>query len=284
MWLAQNFDHSNFRVMAKIEKCGVELMKWSREHFGSMKKELLLKRNMLAKAEIEAMQSGCNECVRQLKLEIDTLMDKENMMWLQRSKTLWATQRDQNPCYFHSRATKWYRKNYIHRLRRLNGQWNSSKEKVTDILVKYYTELYTSATPIYSKETLLSIHTLVSAQMNEKLSGEFKTWEVHAAVKQMAPLKVPGLDGMALLLFFFFSFFHLSFPLYLTHLYLLFILLCFLKISNCLPLSNAHLFFFFFHLSFPLFLTHIYLHVSLSFSLYFMPTSLFFLFLFFFSS
>ena len=94
VWLAQNFDHSNFQVMAKIEKCGVELMKWSREHFGSMKKELLLKRNMLAKAKIEAMQSGCNECVRQLKLEIDTLMDKENRMRLQRSKTLWATQGD----------------------------------------------------------------------------------------------------------------------------------------------------------------------------------------------
>ena len=106
VWLSQNFDHSNFRVMAKIEKCGVELLKWSREHFGSVKKELQLNRNMLAKAEIEAMQSGRNECVRQLKLEIDMLMDKENRMWLQRSKTHWAIQGDRNSHYFHSRATK----------------------------------------------------------------------------------------------------------------------------------------------------------------------------------
>ena len=161
-----------------------------------MKKELQLKRNMLAKAEIEAMQSGRNECVRKLKLKIDTLMDKENRMWLQRSKTHWAAQGDRNSRYFHSRATKRYRKNYIHRLRRPDGQWSSSNEEVADILVKYYTELYTSAAPIDPQETLLSIHTLVSAQMNEKLSAEFKAWEVHAAVKQMAPLKAPGSDGM----------------------------------------------------------------------------------------
>ena len=151
---------------------------------------------MLAKAEIEAMQFGCNERVRQLKLEIDTLIDKENRMWLQRSKTHWATQGDRNTRYFHSRATKRYRKNYIHRLRRPDGQWSSSNEKVADILVKYYTELYTSAAPIDSQETLLYIHTLVSAQMNDKLSAKFKAWEVHAAVKQMAPLKARGSDGM----------------------------------------------------------------------------------------
>lgn len=78
--LAHDFDHSNFWVMDKIEKCGVEILKWSREHFGSMKNELMLKRKMLAEVEKEAMLSGCNNRVRELKLEIDTLMGKENRM------------------------------------------------------------------------------------------------------------------------------------------------------------------------------------------------------------
>lgn len=161
--LSHDFDHSNFWVMDKIEKCGVELLKWSWEHFGSMKNELMLKCKMLAEVEKEAMLSGCNNRVRELKLEIDTLMGKENRMWLQRSKTLWATQGDWSTHYFHSIATKWYRKNYIHKLRKPDGQWSSSKEEVADILVKYYTKLYTSRAPIYSEETLQSIHTLVSA-------------------------------------------------------------------------------------------------------------------------
>ena len=196
VWLSHDFNHSNFRVMDKIEKCGVELLKWSQEHFGSVKIELMLKRKMLAKAEKEAMMSRCNNWVRELKLEIDTLMDKENRIWLQHSKTLWATKGDRNTRYLHFRATKWYRKNYINRLWKPDGQWSSSKEEAANILVKYYTELYTLAAPIYFEETLHSIHTLVSAQMNEKLLVEFKSWEVHAAVKQMAPFKALGPDGM----------------------------------------------------------------------------------------
>ena len=46
------------------------------------------------------------------------------------------------------------------------------------------------------EEVLLTIETWVSAQMNDKLSADFKAWEVHEAVKQMAPLKARGLDGM----------------------------------------------------------------------------------------
>lgn len=52
--------------------CGAKLLKWSREHFCSMKTELLLKRKMLAEAEREAMLTGCNNRIRELKLEIDT--------------------------------------------------------------------------------------------------------------------------------------------------------------------------------------------------------------------
>ena len=68
-------------------------------------------------------------------------------------------------------------------MRRLDGQWSSSKEEVDNIIVKYYNELYTSTAPSDSQETLLSIHTLVSAQMNDKLSAKLKAWDVHAAVK-----------------------------------------------------------------------------------------------------
>ena len=134
-------------------------------------------------------------------MEIDTLLDKENRMWLQRSKTLWATHRDRNTRYFHSRATKRFRKNFIHRLRKSDGQWSSSKEEVTDMLINYYTELFSSAAPTYFEETLQSITTLVSAQMNDKLLAEFQAWEVHLVVKQMAPLKAPGPDKMPLVFF-----------------------------------------------------------------------------------
>ena len=117
-------------------------------------------------------------------------------MWLQRSKTLWAAQGDRNTRFFHSRATNKHRKNFIYKLRKLDGQWSAYNEEVANILIQYYKELFSSANPTFPEEVLLSIHTRVSTQMDNKLSVDFKAWEVHEAVKQMAPLKAPGPDGM----------------------------------------------------------------------------------------
>ena len=59
-----------------------------------------------------------------------------------------------------------------------------------------YQDLFTLANPSQSKETLQSINTLITAKMNDQLSSHLMAWEVQAAVKQMAPLKVPGPDCM----------------------------------------------------------------------------------------
>ena len=91
-----------------------------------MRIELEKKRRQLAKAEMVAMNTGLNTQVRELKDEIEILLDKENRMWLQHSKTLWAVQGDCNTRFFHSKATNKYRKNFIHKLRNTDGQWSEN--------------------------------------------------------------------------------------------------------------------------------------------------------------
>ena len=90
VWLSSDFDFLNNRILRKIEKCGVELTKWRREKFGNVRTELEKKRRQLAEAKRSAMELGLNTRVRELKSEIEILLDKENGMWLQRSKTQWA--------------------------------------------------------------------------------------------------------------------------------------------------------------------------------------------------
>ena len=100
-------------VMRKIAKSGKELHRWNREHFGNVRKELEKKRAALKKAEDVARRTGVNFEVRRLNQEITDLMDKENRMWLQRAKVLWASNGDKNSKFFHSRATQRKRKNSI---------------------------------------------------------------------------------------------------------------------------------------------------------------------------
>ena len=61
-----------------------------------MRKELDRLRKLLAKAEEEAMRSGNNNRVRELKGDINVLLDREATMWSQWSRLLWARDGDKN--------------------------------------------------------------------------------------------------------------------------------------------------------------------------------------------
>ena len=69
-------------------------------------------------------------------------------------------------------------------------------EEVATKLVKYYQNLFTSVNPPQFGDTLHSIYNMISEEMNEQLSADFMEWEFQDAIKQMAPLKAPELDGM----------------------------------------------------------------------------------------
>ena len=104
-WEAREVDDPATKVMRKIERCGQELKIWERDHFGNIRNSLKEKRKELAEAEKEAMRTGQNFKIQQIKREITMLVDKEHKLWFQRSKVLWATKGDRNSKYFHSRAT-----------------------------------------------------------------------------------------------------------------------------------------------------------------------------------
>ena len=84
------------------------------------------------------MRTGVNFRVRELKKEIDELVDKEYSMWFQRSKVLWATNGDKNSKYFHCRATQRKRKNSILKILKADGEWSSDMGQVTDTLTSYF--------------------------------------------------------------------------------------------------------------------------------------------------
>lgn len=68
------------------------------------------------------MRGSNNSLIKILKAEINVLLDRESKMWDQRSRVLWLSKGDNNTKYFHTKATKRFRKNTIMGIRAQDGR------------------------------------------------------------------------------------------------------------------------------------------------------------------
>ena len=133
------------QVVNKINKCGKALTSWSWNCFGGVKRDLEQAKKKLVQAEKDAMILGINFLVLELRSKVIDLFDKENIMWFQRSRSLWAVHGDRNSKYFHSKATQRLRRNKIRGIKNSAGLWVTNPIEVADCLVSYYKSLFTTS-------------------------------------------------------------------------------------------------------------------------------------------
>jgi len=143
-----------------------------------------------------AVQGGNVEIVHQLKHEIQRLLLVEEKLWQLRSKSHWIKLGDKNTSFFHNRASQRYRRNTIHGLLNAKGEMCCGEEKVAELMVEYYTDLFTSSQPSEIDMVLHHIPRKVTDEMNDFLGRDFNKEEVDIALSQMAPLKAPRSDGL----------------------------------------------------------------------------------------
>ena len=108
---------------------------------------------------------------------------------------------DKNTSCFHNRASQRFRRNNISKLRDPQGILTLGNEELSEMIVGYYNQLFTSSNPHDFEEVVQFTKRVVTEDMNRSLIRNFSKEEVEIALKQMAPLKAPGLDSMPPLFF-----------------------------------------------------------------------------------
>jgi hypothetical protein len=170
------------------------LYKWKRAYFKSLKKEIEKKRGELE--AIRQLSDDASVATRiGLEKEMDELLYREEIMWMQRSRIAWLQEGDRNTKYFHPRASWRRRKNKVRCLKREDGSWTMDSNEMGNLATQFFQELYTQEENINPNIITDCIHAAVNEDMNGKLCADFTEKEISDALFQIGPLKAPGPDG-----------------------------------------------------------------------------------------
>ncbi|KAL5798205.1 hypothetical protein ACOSQ2_003025 [Xanthoceras sorbifolium] len=121
----------------------------------------------------------------------------------QRSRVQWLKGDDKNTRYFHSQSTARRARNSFDGLFDSVGVWQSDSNKVLDIIINYFQNIFTSKNP--NQSHLVSVVDLmeprITPAMNLILDAAFTRDEIRIALFQMFPTKSSGIDGFPTLFY-----------------------------------------------------------------------------------
>ena len=98
--------------------------------------------------------------------------------------------------FFHCSATQRKRRNFIKGLRDEDGTWHEDEDQISSMLIAYFADLFTSFNPHDLDRVLDGVQSVVTEDMRTDLARPYTVEEVEFTIKEMAPLKAPGPDGM----------------------------------------------------------------------------------------
>lgn len=136
------------------------------------------------------------EEAKQIQQELEFLLDQEDTKWKHRAKANWLRHGDRNTKFYHACANQRRKLNQILKIEDEAGASWESPNEIQVAFVNYFSSIF-SAGPIGDMEPCMQPQSQrVMEATNDDLLKVFTKEEVGYALKQMAPLKAPGPDGL----------------------------------------------------------------------------------------
>ncbi|KAL6988927.1 hypothetical protein U1Q18_052591 [Sarracenia purpurea var. burkii] len=181
-------------IRKKCEVVGCALKRWSWSSFGHLQRRIRELREKLADIQAFTTTSDKQEVEDSLTYELEELLEREELLWRQRSKMEWMILGDRNTKFFHTHATQRRKTNTILGLEDDAGNWVKKHHQIEEVAVSYFKKIFQTSNPHIHSWWGSVIQRKVSPEMNEWIGRRFEEKEILFALKNMSPTKSPGLD------------------------------------------------------------------------------------------
>ncbi|KAL4386290.1 hypothetical protein GQ457_09G014670 [Hibiscus cannabinus] len=130
------------------------------------------------------------------QIELSFILDQEESIWRQKSRSDWISLGDRNTRYYHRRAISRKQKHKITSLKLSNGEWCDNDNVLEAEAVKFFTNLFAHDDPMTTTFPITGDFPVLPYDLLQSLDDVPSTQEIRDALKDMAPLKCPGWDGL----------------------------------------------------------------------------------------
>ncbi|XP_058733621.1 uncharacterized protein LOC131605261 [Vicia villosa] len=121
--------------------------KWKFDSFDKIKhmKKVLMRRLEGVQRKLQARDNygGMRRLEKQIQQELSDILNKEEIMWFQRSRTKWLSDGDRNTSYYHMKTVNRRRRNKILMLKDEGGNWIGDQETLKAHVIDFYKKLFT---------------------------------------------------------------------------------------------------------------------------------------------
>ena len=161
-----------------------KLCQGSKTKFGSVVKDIEKTRTQVE--ELMMMNTHRME-IRRATDNMNELLYREELMWMQRSRITWLKDGDRNTNFFHAKAVWRARKNRIKKLQDINGVIHTDSKEMGAAATRYFEDIFTAESNLDSSPIIDLIAPLVGEETNDILCGEFTEKEISDALFRLAP-------------------------------------------------------------------------------------------------
>ncbi|XP_060210587.1 uncharacterized protein LOC132637527 [Lycium barbarum] len=197
-WSIWEHDDHFINFKSKMKKLKGVLSKWSREVFGDIFKQLIIREEIVRLKEqlFEQNPSQVNRVILQKALaETKRYLHYEEEYWRQKSGLDWFVDGDNNTRFFHNLVKGRRKKLQIKRIQNSDGSWINDEDQMADEAVHFYSQQFAQEELIGDEIFLSLIPILIDQDRNDLLCQMPSVDEVKKAVFNLSGASASGPDG-----------------------------------------------------------------------------------------